>query len=104
MNLITEKYNFYFQWSQLPHFILTAIYLILFYLHLHLYSFGIYLLPPERLNGLKALVTVGVFSGLLLIPFDFFTLMQMSDPYYLETFRRLGLVYTHIPAIEAFFF
>ena len=53
---------------------------------------------------LRALVTVGVFSGLLLIPFGFLTLMQMSDPYYLETFRRLGLVYTHIPAIEAFFF
>ena len=58
----------------------------------------------RRLKELKALVTVGVFSGLLLIPFGFFTLMQMSDPYYLETFRRLGLVYTHIPAIEAFFF
>lgn len=55
----------------------------------------------RRYKELRALITVGIFSILLIIPFGFYTLMQMRGPYYLETLSRIGLVFTHIPAIEA---
>ncbi|MDP2642162.1 MAG: hypothetical protein Q8P21_02640 [bacterium] len=58
----------------------------------------------RRFRELRMLVTAGVFTALLLIPFGVFTLMQMSNPFYLETFRRIGLVFTRIPSIEAFYF
>ena len=58
----------------------------------------------RRFKELRSLMISGVLTALMLIPFGVITIMQMSDPYHLELFRRLGLVYTHIPAIEAYFF
>ena len=58
----------------------------------------------KRFKELRSLVTCGIFTALLLIPFGFYTLMQMQDPYYFETLGRIGLVYTHIPSIEVFFY
>ena len=83
----------FYTYAYLSYFVLLTLTFIFFW-----YLF------TRRFKELRGLVLVGAFSGLLLIPFGLFTLMQMSGHYYLETFRRLGLVYTHIPAIEAFFF
>src|SRR3989344_7030238 len=83
----------FYTYAYLSYFVLLTLTFIFFW-----YLF------TRRFKELRVLVLVGAFSGLLLIPFGLFTLMQMSGHYYLETFRRLGLVYTHIPAIEAFFF
>ena len=46
----------------------------------------------------------GMLTAILIIPFGIYTLLQMSGPYYFETLTRIGLVYTRIPAIEAFFY
>jgi hypothetical protein len=43
-------------------------------------------------------------SAVLLIPFGVYTLMQMHDPNYGATLVRIGLVYTHVPAIEAYYY
>jgi len=58
----------------------------------------------RRFKELRALITAGIFTTLLLIPFGIYTLMQVGGPYYLETLSRIGLVYTHIPSVEAFFY
>jgi len=58
----------------------------------------------RRFKELRALINTGAFIAILLIPFGIFTLMQMKSAYYLETFNRIGLVFTHIPSIEAFFY
>lgn len=61
-------------------------------------------LLSRRSKELKSLVGVGLFSALLLIPFAIYTWIQMGDIYYFETMRRIGLVYTHIPSMEAYFY
>lgn len=61
-------------------------------------------LSTRRFKEFRSLIVSGILAALMLVPFGVFTFMQISDPYYLELFRRLGLVYTHIPAIEAYFF
>jgi hypothetical protein len=58
----------------------------------------------RRFEELRALVISGLFTAFLLIPFAIYTFIQMNDPYYLETFIRMGLVYTHIPALELFYY
>lgn len=58
----------------------------------------------KQFKELRALVFVGVYSTILLIPFAIYSLIQSSGPLYADTISRLGLVYTRIPAIEAFFF
>ncbi|MCR4333506.1 MAG: hypothetical protein NUV60_00575 [Patescibacteria group bacterium] len=58
----------------------------------------------RRFKELRALISAGVYTALLLIPFGVLTLLQMGDPNYLETFNRIGLLYTHIPSIEAFYY
>ena len=64
----------------------------------------LWFLFTRRLKELKSLVMASIFTAILLIPFGVFTLMQMKSSYYLETFNRIGLVFTHIPSIEAFFY
>ena len=64
----------------------------------------LWFLFTRRFKELRALVTASIFTALLLIPFGVFTLMQMKSAYYLETFNRIGLVFTHIPSLEAFFY
>ena len=58
----------------------------------------------RRFKELKELTNVAVLSGLILIPFGIYTWMQMHGPYYFETLTRIGLVYTHIPSIEAYLY
>lgn len=58
----------------------------------------------KRYQELKALFVVALYSVLLLIPFGAATIMQIGDPNYFETIKRIGLVYTRIPTIEAFFY
>ncbi len=71
---------------------------------LTLASVFLWYLVTKRFKELKALVSVGLSSTLLLIPFSLYTLMQIESPYYFETFSRIGLMSTRIPAIEAFFY
>lgn len=58
----------------------------------------------KHYRELKALFVVALYSALLLIPFGVTTIMQIGDPNYFETLQRIGLVYTRIPSIEAFFY
>lgn len=58
----------------------------------------------RRYQELKAVVISGVYSAVALIPFGIITMMQMKSPYYFETLKRIGLIYTHVPSIEAFFY
>lgn len=64
----------------------------------------LWFLVSKQFKALRALMMTGVYTSLLLIPFGIYSLMQMSGPMYRETLSRIGLVYTHIPAMEAFFF
>lgn len=61
-------------------------------------------LCTRRSKELRALIVTGIYTALLLIPFGMYTLLQMGDPNYFETFNRIGLLYTHIPAIEAYYY
>lgn len=58
----------------------------------------------RRFKELRAFIIVGIFTGLMLIPFGIYAFSQMTNPYYLETVTRLGLVYTHMPAMDAFLY
>ena len=58
----------------------------------------------KRFQELKALLVVALYSMLFLVPFGITTIMQMGDPNYFETLNRIGLIFTHIPTIEAFFY
>ena len=64
----------------------------------------IWFLFTHRYKELRALITAGIGTAILLIPFGIYTLLQMGDPNYFETMTRIGLVYTHVPSIEAFFY
>jgi hypothetical protein len=93
-------------------FLLSAVAAFSFYTYAYL-SYFVFLtfafvffwyLSTRRFQELRALVISGVLTALMLVPFGIITAMQIGDPYHIELFRRLGLVYTHIPAIEAFYF
>jgi len=64
----------------------------------------LWFLYNHRFKELRSLTTVGIYTAFLLIPFGIYTWMQMQDPYYFETLSRIGLVYTHVPATEAFLY
>lgn len=81
------------------------VYTYLSYIVLLIFTFLFFrFLFAKRYQELKALIISGVYTALALIPFGIYTLMQMKSPYYFETLSRIGLVYTHIPAIEAIFY
>ncbi len=61
-------------------------------------------LATKRYLELRALFKVAVYSGLMLIPFGIYTIFQIGSPYYLETLSRIGLIYTHIPSVEVFYY
>lgn len=61
-------------------------------------------LAVRRFKELRVLIIAGLYTILLLVPFGIYTLLQMGDPNYFETFSRIGLVYTHIPSIEAYYY
>ncbi len=67
-------------------------------------SVFLWFLITKRWHDLKSLFLTGVGTGVLIVPFILLTLSQMQAPWYLETFARIGMVYTRVPAIEAFFF
>lgn len=58
----------------------------------------------RQFKELRALVASGLLTSLLLVPYGIYTAVQMSAPYYLETWMRMGLVYSHIPAIEFYYY
>lgn len=85
----------------------ATFYLYTYLAYLVLLSFVfvfIWFLCTRRFKELRALVIAGGWTVLFIIPFGIYTLMQMHDPNYLEIFSRIGLVYTHIPSIESFFY
>lgn len=61
-------------------------------------------LSTKRYFELRALLKVALYSGLMLIPFGIYTALQMGNPYYFETLSRIGLIYTHIPTMEVFYY
>src|SRR3989344_628470 len=61
-------------------------------------------LLARRYKEFRAIIVSGLCTALLLIPFGIYTFVQMGGLYYYETLRRIGLVFTHIPSIEAFYF
>lgn len=63
-----------------------------------------WLLFMRRFREFRVLITAGIYTAFLLIPFGIYTLLQMGDPNYFEMFSRIGLVYTHIPSIETFYY
>src|SRR3990167_9855430 len=81
----------------------TYAYLSYFVLFTLVFVFSWYLFT-RRFQELRSLMISGVLTVFMLVPFGVITVIQMGDPTHLELFRRLGLVYTHITAIEAFFF
>lgn len=58
----------------------------------------------RRTGELRALIMAGIGTAILLIPFGIYTLLQMQGPHYFEMFSRIGLVATHIPSVEAFYY
>jgi len=81
------------------------VYSYLSYIVLVIFVFlSFWFLCTRRYSEFRALVSAGIGTAFLLIPFGIYTLMQMSGPYYLEMFRRIGLVYTHLPAIETYYY
>lgn len=64
----------------------------------------LWFLISRQIEKSKALFVSGVYTTLLLIPFFAYTLVQMKDSFYQQTVERVGLVYTHIPTLETFFF
>jgi hypothetical protein len=75
-----------------------------FIVFLTLASIFLWFLFSKQFKMVRLLVIVGVYTAGLLVPFGVYSFMQMSGPLYAETLARIGLVYTHIPAIEALFF
>ncbi len=85
----------------------STFYAYTFLAYIVLLSLGLiffWYLFTKRYQELKALLVVALYSALLLIPFGITTIMQIGEPNYFETLSRIGLVYTHIPSIEAFFY
>ncbi|MDO8589693.1 MAG: hypothetical protein Q7R69_00235 [bacterium] len=85
----------------------SAFYVYSYLSYIVLLSFAFiffWFLFTRRFQELRSLLTCGIFTALLLIPFGFYTLMQMQGPYYFETLSRIGLVYTRVPSIEVFFY
>ncbi len=64
----------------------------------------IWFLIRKQFKELRALIMVGLYTTVFLIPFLIFSFHQMDGSLYTETLIRIGMVHTHIPAIEAFFF
>lgn len=62
-----------------------------------------YLLKKRSIE-LKSLLKVAALSVIILIPFGIYTWAQIGGTYYFETLTRIGLIYTHRPAIEALFY
>lgn len=85
----------------------TTFYTYTYLAYLALLSLGCIFLRylfTRHYKEVKALLLVALYSLLLLIPFGITTIMQIGDPNYFETLRRIGLIYTHTPSIEAFFY
>ncbi len=61
-------------------------------------------LARKQYRELRALIVMGIYTILFLIPFGIYSFLQMRGPLYEETLARIGLVHTHIPTLEAFFF
>jgi hypothetical protein len=64
----------------------------------------LWFLFSRRFKELRSLTMAGVFTAIMLIPFGIYTIIQIRSPYYIETLTRIGLVFTHIPATEAFLY
>lgn len=54
-------------------------------------------------KAVKQLVRSGILVAILLLPFLFVSLAQLGNPYYLETFARIGLIFTRMPAAEIYY-
>lgn len=67
------------------------------------FVFGWFLFA-KRFQELRSLSLAGAFTALLLVPYGLYTLVQVESPYYFETLTRLGLLHTHRPVAEAFFY
>ncbi len=52
----------------------------------------------------RSFILVACWTLIFIIPIIIYTLFQINSPYYFETFDRIGLVYTHLPAVEAFYY
>jgi len=92
-------------WLSLTAALAFYAYTILAYIVLLVFAFIFFwFLFSRRFKELRALIVSGILALLLLIPFGIYTLLQMGNPYYLETFARLGLAYTHIPTMEVFYY
>lgn len=64
----------------------------------------IWYLVSKQFKKLGAVFVAGLYTVLFLVPFGVYSFIQMQGSLYEETLVRIGLVYTHIPTIEAFYF
>ena len=65
---------------------------------------GIWSLVRKRMDYVRSLIRVGLYTTVFLIPFFLYSFVQTSNVLYAETLMRIGLVHTRIPAMEALFF
>jgi len=63
----------------------------------------IYLLVKKR-NHLTSFLKTALLIFLFSIPFIFYSVKQVLHPFYFESMKRMGLVSTHIPSIEVFYY
>jgi hypothetical protein len=63
----------------------------------------LWLLKNKEWRKLKQLVIVGLSTFVLILPFIFLTVKQISSANYWDTMSRIGLVNTHIPTMLSFY-
>lgn len=65
---------------------------------------GIYFLVKKNKNYFVSLMKVYLITFILMLPFFIYTYLQISHPLYFETMNRIGLLQTHIPRPEFYFY
>lgn len=90
--------------------LLASTYCVYSYTYLSLIVFFTFLvifinyLVTKKYEGLKGLVKILLSILLLSVPFLVFTYYQINVPEYYETIRRIGLLMTHFPRMDFYYY
>ena len=97
--------------TRLQNILLTISIALSFYIYTYLWQVivvvcgltTLFLIYRKEWIRLKYFIINGSIAGILALPAIFYTLKQVSSPYYWETMTRIGLINTHIPTALSFY-
>lgn len=84
-----------------------AIYVYTYLMQIIVITYGVvflYLIFNKQKEKFQNLLKLSIVLALACIPFAIITWFQINDPLYLETIKRIGLLDTHIPRMEFYYY